>query len=389
MEKIYLDNSATTRPCREALETDLEVAEQTFGNPSSLHSVGLDAERTLADARKTIAATVGDRRGGQIVFTASGTEANNLAILGRAHAKERFCRRRILTTAGEHASVGMPLAALAKEGFEIVEIPTRGGQLDLAALDAAADASVILATMMLVNNETGALYDLAAVSKILRARCPDAVLHCDATQAYLKIPISVASLGISMLTLSSHKIEGPKGVGALWVEPSLITAKGLSPHILGGGQEQGLRSGTENVPGIAAFARAAELGARELSERSRRLSALRAYFEKNLLNHPALAELKINRAERQAPHIISLTMPKMKSETLLHALSARGIYVSSGSACSSHGRHSTPALTAFGLSDRDADSTIRVSLSHRTTEAELDALLSALAELVPSLARMR
>lgn len=389
MESIYLDNSATTRPCREAMETYLRVAEETFGNPSSLHSLGLRAEHILDEARKTLSGTIGDRRGGQVVFTAGGTEANNLAIFGRAHAKERYRRRRILTTAGEHASVGMPLAALAEEGFDIVEIPTRGGRLDIEALDAAADSSVILASMMLVNNETGAIYDLAAVSRLLRARCPDAILHCDATQAYLKMPISVSSLGISMLTVSSHKIEGPKGVGALWIDRSLITAKGISPCILGGGQETGLRSGTENVPGIAAFARAAELGARELPERSRRLTSLRSYFEKNLLSHPALSELRVNRAERQAPHIISLTLPSVKSETMLHALSARGIYVSSGSACSSHGRHSTPALAAFGLTEHDADCTVRVSLSHRTTEAELDALLSALSELVPTLARAR
>lgn len=382
---IYLDNSATTRPSSEALETYLKVSEECFGNPSSLHAVGLGAEHVLSEARKTILKTLGDRGGGTVVFTSGGTEANNLAILGRAHAKERFRRRRILTSAGEHASVSMPLAALAKEGFEIVEIPTVGGRLDMDALAKAADSSVILASFMLVNNETGAIYDLAAASRILRASCPDAVLHCDATQAYLKMPLSVASLGASALTVSSHKIHGPKGVGALWLDRSLVTSKGIAAHLLGGGQESSIRSGTENVPGIAAFARAAELGHAALAERCRALSHLRSYFEEKLASTPALAELRVNRAPAQAAHIVSLTVPRYKSETLLHALSARGIYVSSGSACSSHGRHSTPALAAYGLTERDADATLRISFSHQTTEAELDALFEALSELLPTL----
>ena len=387
MVEIYLDNSATTRPSETALSTYLHVASESYGNPSSLHSVGRDAERYLTDARKTLCATLGGRDGA-VVFTASGTEANNLAILGRAEAKERFKGKRILTTQGEHASVGVPTAELKKRGFEIVEIPTRGGALDLDTVREAADKSVVLATMMLVNNETGALYDLAAVSRILRASSPDAVLHADATQAYLKLPFSTRELGVSMVTLSSHKIEGPKGVGALWIDRSLIKNQGLSPLILGGGQEAGLRSGTENVPGIAAFAAAAKEGHAELPMRMKKLSQLSRALLERLTADPRLAELRINRAERSVPHIFSITLPQIKSETMLHALSARGIYVSSGSACSSHGRHSTPALVAFGLSDRDADSTIRVSLSHRTTEDELSALCDALGELWPTLARV-
>ncbi len=388
MNEIYLDNSATTRPSETALETYLRVAREDFGNPSSLHAVGRSAERYLTDARKTLLSTLGDRDGA-VIFTASGTESNNLAILGRAEAKERFRGKRILTTAGEHASVGVPLEMLRRRGFEIVEIPTRNGALDLETLAKAADKSVILATMMLVNNETGALYDLAAVSRILRASCPDAILHADATQAYLKMPISPRALGLSMLTVSSHKIEGPKGVGALWIDREMIKNKGVSPIVLGGGQELGLRSGTENVPGIAAFAAAAREGHRELAQRARRLAELSHALLDRLTGDPRLTELKLNRAERSAPHIFSITLPGIKSETMLHALSARGIYVSSGSACSSHGRHSTPALAAFGLSEREADSTVRVSLSHRTTDAELGALCDALGELLTTLVRMK
>ena len=388
MTEIYLDNSATTRPSRAALETYLRVAGEDYGNPSSLHALGRNAERYLTDARRTLCATLGDREG-TVVFTASGTEANNLAIRGRAEAKERFRGKKILTTAGEHASVGVPLKELERCGFEIVEIPTKGGVLDLDALRDAADKNVILATMMLVNNETGALYDLASVSRILKTSSPDAVLHADATQAYLKLPISVRALGISMLTVSSHKIEGPKGIGALWIDRALMKNQGLSPLILGGGQELGLRSGTENVPGIAAFAAAVKEGHAELALRAAKLSSLSRALASRLSQDPKLRELQINRAERAAPHIISITLPSIKSETMLHALSSRGIYVSSGSACSSHGRHSTPALAALGLSEREADSTIRVSLSHHTTETELSALCDALGELLETLVRTR
>ena len=388
MSMIYLDNSATTRPSETALATYLKVASEDFGNPSSLHAVGRSAERYLADARKTILQTLGDRDG-SVIFTGSGTEANNLAILGRAEAKERFRGKRILTTAGEHASVGVVLEALRRRGFEVVEIPTRGGALDLNALSAAADKSVILATMMLVNNESGAIYDLAAVSRILKASCPDAILHVDATQAYLKMPISPRALGASLMTVSSHKIEGPKGVGALWVDRAVMQNHGLAPIILGGGQELGLRSGTENVPGIAAFAAAAREGYAELSQRARRLSELSELLLRRLQGDPRLSELRINRAERSAPHIFSITLPGIKSETMRHALSGRGIFVSSGSACSSHGRHSTPALSAFGLSDAEADKTIRVSLSHRTSDSDLTALCDALGELLTSLVRTK
>ena len=388
MALIYLDNSATTKPSETALKTYLEVSSEHFGNPSSLHSVGRDAERYLTDARKTLLATIGDRDG-SVVFTASGTEANNLAIFGRVEAKERFQKKKILTTAGEHASVGVPLAELGKRGFEIVEIPTVGGKLDLDALARAADRSVVLATMMLVNNETGAIYDLAAAARILKAASPDAVLHADATQAYLKMPINIRALGVSLLTVSSHKIEGPKGVGALWIDRALIKNQGIAPFVFGGGQESGLRSGTENVPGIAAFAAAAKEGHAELALRLARLASLSSTLTERLTSDPRLSELKLNLSERKAPHIFSITLPSIKSETMLHALSSRGIYVSSGSACSSHGRHSTPALAAYGLSDREADSTIRVSLSHRTTEHELHALCDALGDLLPTLVRTK
>ena len=387
--ELYFDNSATTRISEEALKTYLSVSREQYGNPSSLHGMGRDAEQVLKAARQTIAKTVGDTTGGTVLFTSGGTEANNLAITGRAHAKPRFRGKTILTSAGEHASVKMPLAALEKEGYRIVEIPTIGGRLDPDAIARFATPDVILASVMLVNNETGALYDLPAVAAALRRSSPDAILHVDATQAYLKVPFSVKSLGCGLLTLSSHKIEGPKGTGALWVDPGVIKNRGLSPILFGGGQEAGLRSGTEDPPSAAAFAKAAAIGFSALSERIERLNALRARLFDRLANDPRLSGVKVNLPPAFAPHIVSLTLPKIKSETMLHALSARGVYVSSGSACSSHGKHGTSALTAFGLTDADADATIRVSFSHRNTPEQVDLLADALAEETLRLARFK
>ena len=237
------------------------------------------------------------------------------------------------------------------------------------------------------SGETGALYDVPAVAAALRRSCPDAILHVDATQAYLKVPFSVKTLGCGLLTLSSHKIEGPKGTGALWVDPGVIRNRGLSPILLGGGQETGLRSGTEDPPSCAAFAKAAAVGYSALSERVSRLTELRERLLATLASDPRLSGVRVNLPPVSAPHIVSLTLPRIKSETMLHALSARGIYVSSGSACSSHGKHGTSALSAFGLSDPDADATIRVSFSHRNTTEQVDLFCDALSEEIARLAR--
>ena len=385
--ELYFDNSATTRISEEALKAYLSVSREQYGNPSSLHGMGQSAEAVLKDARQTIRKTVGDAAGGAVIFTSGGTEANNLAILGRARAKPRFKGKTILTSAGEHASVKMPLAALSDEGYKIVEIPTVGGRLDPETIAKVATPDVILASVMLVNNETGAQYDVPAVAAALRRSCPDAILHVDATQAYLKVPFTVKSLGCQLLTLSSHKIEGPMGTGALWVDPAVIKNRGLSPILLGGGQEGGLRSGTEDPPSCAAFAKAAAIGFSALAENREKLTALRDRLLSHLKEDPRLFGVRPNLPPVFAPHVLSLTLPRIKSETMLHALSARSIYVSSGSACSSHGKHGVSALSAFGLSDADADATIRVSFSHRNTPEQVDLLAAALAEEIARLAR--
>ena len=386
---IYLDNSATTKICPEALQKYVEVSEGDFGNPSSLHAMGYSAEKLLDAARREILASVKDSAS-RVIFTASGSEANNLAIMGRAFAKERYRRgAKIITTDGEHASVSSPLSKLRELGYKIVNISTRGGAIDLDQLKAELTPDVILVTVMMVNNETGALYDTAAVKSLMKAACPDAYLHVDATQSYLKLPFTKKSSGADMITVSSHKIEGPKGVGALIVDPAVIKARGLSPIIMGGGQEMGLRSGTENVPAIAAFGEAARIGAQSLSQHYEKLSSLRSYLIEKLNTLPALADISITDPKSHAPHILNVTLPSIKSETMLHYLSSEGIYVSSGSACSSNSQHTSSALIAYGRTPAEADSSLRISFSHRNEFSDVDALCDALASGLAKLARIK
>ena len=385
MKEIYFDNSATTKISEEALSKYIEVSRVDFGNPSSLHSLGLNAEKLMKSVREEILLSLG-ATDCSVVFTASGSEANNLAILGRAFSKERYKGKKIITTAGEHASVSMPLARLSQLGFKVVSIPTLGGKLDMDALKAELTPDVILLTMMMVNNETGARYDTAEASKLLHRACPEALVHLDATQSYMKYPFTKASAGADMITLSSHKIEGPKGVGALVISNAIIKSKGLSPLILGGGQEGGLRSGTENVPAICAFGEAVRIGRASVRDHYRKLSALRDELVEKLREIP---ELSITIPESFSPHIVNITLPNIKSETMLHYLSSFGIYVSSGSACSSHGVHGESALVAFGRSEAEADCSIRISLSHRNTSEEIETLCSALREGISTLARIR
>ena len=388
--EIYFDNAATTCPSPEVIDFYARVARDCYGNPSSRHARGTAARALLSEARTTLFAALGTKEG-RLVFTAGGTEANNLALLGRAHAKERFARGgRILTTAGEHSSVALPLRALAREGFEVVEISTKGGVIDMDALRAALSPRVVLVSVMAVNNETGAVYPTAEIGRLLHRVCPDGVLHVDATQAFMKIPFTPNTLGADMVTVSSHKIEGPKGVGALWVSDALIKNKGLSPILLGGGQEEGLRSGTENVPGACAFAEASRLAKESFEERTAQMRAVREYLVRAIAAHPVLSTaVTPNLPDAAAPHILSLTVLGFKSETVLNDLSGRGIYVSSGSACASNARNLSEALLAFGKTEAETDATIRLSFSHHNTTDEADAFVSALAEIVQTRAKAR
>ncbi len=390
MKEIYFDNSATTRICPEALAVYTRLSEENYGNPSSRHHLGKIAGDALRTAKAELLAALGTRAG-RIIFTSGGTEGNNLAIFGRAYAKERYAKGgKIITTMGEHSSVSLPLAHLEKQGFHIVYIPTRDGLLDMDALRRALTKEVILVTMMAVNNETGALYPLRTVSDLMKRACPEAVLHVDATQSFMKIPFTPASLGADLITLSSHKIMGPKGVGALYVSDAVVKNRGLAPVAIGGGQEEGLRSGTENLPGACAFAEAARVYKNAFAERTAHVKGLREYLLSSLAERQDLRSVTPNLpAGECAPHVVSLAVGGMKSETVLNDLSGKGIYVSSGSACSSHDSHLSEALLAFGKTADEADSSIRVSFSYLNTRDEVDAFLSALAEIVATRAKKR
>ena len=385
-DRIYLDNSATTAlsaGVKEAMTAAMEI----YGNPSSLHTAGDEAHRLLNTAREQLYAAVGVRQaeGWRAVFTASGSEANNLAILGAARAKKHFSSKRILTTDSEHPSVARAVEALTREGFEAVYISTRGGALDMVQLRNEAMKGVFLASFMLVNNETGALYDIDAATRAIRAVCPDALIHCDAVQGFLRQGLPRVSCGIDMISVSAHKIHGPKGVGALIISPTAIKRRALTPVIYGGGQEEGLRSGTENLVGIAGFAKAVTEGRLALVPNADKLRRLYSYAVERL------SELGVvlNVPERHVDHIISITVPNIKSQTMLNFLSARGICVSSGSACSSHDKKLSAALRAFGLDDKAADSTIRVSLCPENTAEDIDALVAALADGMRSLVKIK
>ncbi len=385
MGRIYFDNSATTELCTRA-KAKMTEAMECYGNPSSLHLAGLEAEKIVRQARLAVCRSLGIRtpRDGELVFTSCGSEANTLAIFGTVYAKARRTSNKILTTAGEHPAVENALRRLEEQGFEVIRISTQGGVLDMEQIKAEA-RGVLLATFMMVNNETGAAYDVTKAFKIIKAASPDALCHSDAVQGYMKRQFSVATLGADLLTVSAHKIHGPKGVGALWISPAVLKAKKIIPWLLGGGQEFGMRSGTENTVGIAGFGGAAESCSATLSANIAHMNQLRNYIEEELPEG-----VLVNRpCGERAPHILSIRLPHIKSETMLHFLSAKGIFISSGSACSSHSRDVSPALEAFGLDSAAADCTVRISLCPENTKEEADVFLTALSEGISTLVRIR
>ena len=386
MRTVYLDNSATTPLCN-AARAALENAMECYGNPSSLHTLGQQSEKLIKCAREQILSALGARRGqGTVVFTSCGTEATSLAIFGCAYAKARRDAVRILTTDSEHPATSEALASLERDGFEIVRIPTRSGALDMQALDAALDKKVFMASFMLVNNETGALYSVKQAFARIKSRYPDAITHCDAIQGFMRVGFTPSGLGAELISVSGHKIHAPKGVGALYIDSGLIKAKKIVPFVRGGGQEGGLRSGTENVMGIAAFGAAAEHMRSNRAQNEAHLEGLYAYATDKI----AALGVQINRPSGEhVNHIINLTLPDIKSETMLHYLSAEGIYVSSGSACSSHSNTPSGSLIAFGLTPHMADCSLRVSLSPYNTTEDIDALCKSLGEGLERLVRIK
>ena len=392
MKMIYLDNAATTKPSEAAVAAAEKVMREDWGNPSSAHALGTAASRILESSRAAIISSLGiGAKNGRVIFTGSGTEANNTAIFGAVYSKKRPAgasgRGKILTTDSEHPSVEQVMRRLEGDGFSVVRIPTRGGKIDMSVLEEEADSSVIFASFMLANNETGALYDVRRAAQTVKAASPRATVHTDAVQAYMKAETSPRKLGVDMISVSAHKIHGPKGVGALWVSEEIIKSKNLIPYLAGGGQERGMRSGTENLPGVAAFGAAAQEAQSEKEERLAHVTKLYAQLERELAGR--LPEVKLNRPERSVGYVMSLTLPGIKSETMLNFLSERGIYVSAGSACSAHSGKPSSVLQAFGLTEREADSTVRVSFSAENSAEELHLFCDALCDGVASLARMR
>ncbi len=364
---IYLDNSATTPLSAAAKEKMLEAFD-SFGNPSSLHSEGLAAQKLISSAREVLfsALLVKNPNAYSLIFTSSGSEANNQIIFSALSAKSFRFTPRIVTTDSEHPSVLEPISVLEKRGVEVIRLSTKGGAVNLDKLRSAINERTVLLSVMTVNNETGAIYDLKKIFSLAKRINPSVITHTDCVQGFMKIPFSPSALSADAVTISSHKIHGPKGVGALLLSNGLITSKRVAPLIYGGGQEKGLRSGTENTLGIVGFSAAAEEAARLLPAFEEKAARLRSVFLSALSS-----EVSVNIPEKYAPHIISITLPSIRSETMLHFLSAEGVFVSSGSACSSNKKASNYVLPAFGLSEKETDFTLRVSLSYQNTEEEM------------------
>lgn len=383
MIKAYFDNAATTRMRAEALEAFAKASE-TFANPSSLHSEGYAASSLLEASRKALSAVIGAGKKDQVIFTGCGTESNNMMLFGSAYAKPSNPGKRIIISDSEHPSVYLAAEELGRRGFDIKTVRTAGGRTDPEQLSELVDKNTLLVSIMTVNNESGAIYDIKTLCDVVKAKNPRTLFHTDATQALMKTKISVRALGVDAMTVSAHKIGGPKGVGALYLSETAVRSRSVSPLLYGGGQEGGLRSGTENTAGAAAFAAAASAGYATLDADISRVSELRGYITSGLSG----IGVRVNEPASCVPHIISATLPGIRSEVMLHHLSARGVYVSSGSACSSHHPGVSRPMQAFGLSEREADCTVRISLCPENTVEEADLLLEGVADGVKNLIKM-
>ena len=381
--EAYLDNSATTRCSDRACQLMVDLLTKDYGNPSSLHMKGIEAERFVETAKKKIAKTlrVSEK---EIIFTSGGTESNNLAIIGAAMANRR-AGNHIITTSIEHASVENPMEFLKEQSFDITYLSVdENGIISLEELEEAVTEQTILVSMMQVNNEIGAIEPVAEAAELIKKKNPDTLIHVDAIQSYGKMYIYPKKLGIDMLSVSGHKIHGPKGSGFLWVKEKTK----LKPLILGGGQQKGMRSGTENVPAIAGLGEAAEEIYENLDEKRAHLYGLKQRFIDGI---EKLEGTHVNgkTGEDSAPHIVSVSFEGIRSEVLLHSLEDRGIYVSSGSACSSNNhagkQKGSKTLRNIHLKENLLDSTLRFSFSVHTTEEEIDYALEVLGELLPVL----
>ena len=379
--EAYFDNSATTK-CYEAVrEIVCKTMTEDYGNPSAMHRKGVEAEQYIKDAKASIARLMKVNEK-EILFTSGGTESNNLALIGGAAANKRKGNH-IITTAVEHPAVGQPVEYLESLGFEVTILPVdERGVVRLDALEKALRQDTIMVSTMYVNNEVGSVMPVEKIAKLVHEKSPKALYHVDAIQAFGKYRIYPKKLGIDLLSVSGHKIHGPKGVGFLYINEKVR----IEPQILGGGQQGGMRSGTDNVPGIAGLGVAAEEIYRNFDKNVEHMYQLKEHMAKGLSQ---MENVKINGMELRegAPQILSVSFMGIRSEVLLHTLEDRRIYVSAGSACSSHKRKASGTLTAMGLSAEQKESTVRLRFCEENTFEEADYCLEVLREVVPALRR--
>lgn len=382
----YFDNAATTRVYDGVCNIMVEAMQCNYGNPSSLHMKGVDAEYYIKNAREIIAGVL-KIEPREIVFTSGGTESNNMAIIGAALANQR-AGKHLITTRIEHASVYNPMLYLESQGFEVTWLPVDAhGQVDLEQLEAAIRPDTILVSVMCVNNEIGTIQPLDKISRLIKQKNSSALFHVDAIQGFGKVPIYPRRLGIDLLSVSGHKLHGPKGIGFLYIRDRVK----IKPLILGGGQQKDMRSGTENVPGIAGLGEAVREVFEGFDHKTERLYELRSYFIEQI---QCIDRVQVNGwTQRQegftgpAPHIVSVSFEDVRAEVLLHALEERSFYVSSGSACSSNHPAISGTLKAIGVNKKYLDATIRFSFCFDTKKEEIDDCVEALREIVPRLRR--
>ena len=381
LTEVYLDNSATTRCSERAKDLMVKVLMEDYGNPSSLHMKGVEAENYIKEAKKKIAKTLKvDEK--EILFTSGGTESNNTALIGAALANKR-AGNHIITTSIEHASVSAVTGYLEELGFRVTYLKVdANGIISLEELQEAVCEDTILVSMMMVNNEIGAVEPIEEAVKIIKAKNPNTLVHVDAIQAYGKYRIFPKKLGVDMLSVSGHKIHAPKGTGFLFIKDKTK----VKPLIYGGGQQNGMRSGTENVPGVAALGEAAEEIYENFEEKIDHLYQIKQRFVEGVLKIEGVS-VNGKTGRDSAPQIVSVSIDGVRSEVMLHTLEDRKIYVSAGSACSSNKPSVSHTLTNIGLKGSLLDSTIRFSFSVHTTEEEIDYALEVMNEVVPKLRR--
>lgn len=379
--EAYFDNSATTKVLEPVKEIVIKTMMEDYGNPSARHKKGLDAERYIKEAAETIAGTL-KVAAKEIVFTSGGSESNNMAIIETAMANKR-AGNHIISTGIEHASVYNPLAYLEEQGFRVTYLSVDGqGHINLEELEEAICPETILVSIMYVNNEIGAIEPVEAISKIIKKKNPNILFHVDAIQAYGKLLIRPKSQGIDLLSVSAHKIHGPKGVGFLYIDKRVK----IRPMIYGGGQQKGMRSGTENVPGVAGLSAAANFMYTNHREKIRAITELKDYLTDRLTEIDGVT-INSQKGELSAPQIVSASFSGIRSEVLLHALEEKEIYVSSGSACSSNHPAVSGTLKGIGIKPELLDSTLRFSFGVFNTREEVDYCIQTLKELLPVLRR--